>query len=381
MVSLVCALLYSMLVTAKVYFARHFIRHFVVRPYQGSLHNVAVLQPILSGDPLLAQTLGTSLKLLPEAHFYWLIDTADTRAQIVTEALKQQHPALNIHILQYQQAPAGINPKLFKLEAVLPLCQQPYLLVLDDDTSITAASLRAMLGELEQHTIATGLPYYHQGNTPYSALLAGFVNNNAATTYLATLPFMAPVTINGMCYAIKREALLALGGFAPVLHHLTDDLAVAELVLASGGSIAQLPQQQQIQTHLATARAYWQQMHRWYLFAQLLFVRKSRRIQGVMALLYGLPPLLCWLMLLALLWQPSFTAVLACAGALTLKLWLTRQLYDSADTQNPAAVLLALLSEYLQLLHLIHALCSKRIRWRSRYYRVYASDKFELLKP
>ncbi|WP_240222839.1 glycosyltransferase family 2 protein [Rheinheimera hassiensis] len=381
MVSIVFAVLYGMLAAAKAYFARRFIRHFVARSYQGGLHDVAVLQPILSGDPLLEQTLRTSLRLLPQAHFYWLTDTADAQAQTITVALKQQHPVLNIHLLQYEQAPAGINPKMFKLAAVLPLCQQPYLLVLDDDTSITSNSLRAMLGELDQHTIATGLPYYHHGNTGYSALLASFVNNNAATTYLATLPFMAPVTINGMCYAIKRDTLLALGGFAPVLHHLTDDLAVAELVLAGGGSIAQLPQQQQIQTHLATARAYWQQMHRWYLFAKLLFARKPRHIQAIMALLYGLPPLLCWLMLLALLWQPSLAALLTCAGALTLKLWLTRQLNGAVPGQQAGSVLLALLSEYLQLLHVVHALCSKRIRWRSRYYRVYASDKFEPLKP
>ena len=48
-----------------------------------AMHEVAVLQPILGGDPKLIDVLGGTLDALPEARFHWLIDDGDTQAQSV----------------------------------------------------------------------------------------------------------------------------------------------------------------------------------------------------------------------------------------------------------------------------------------------------------
>jgi hypothetical protein len=48
-------------------------------------------------------------------------------------------------------------------------------------------------------------------------MVGQFVNNNAALTYLSLLPVLAPVTLNGMAYAIKEADLTRLGVFTPLV--------------------------------------------------------------------------------------------------------------------------------------------------------------------
>ncbi len=59
------------------------------------------------------------------------------------------------------------------------------MVILDDDTILPPASLGALVAGLERAEVTTGLPrYYEDGRWP-SRLLAQFVANNAATTYLS----------------------------------------------------------------------------------------------------------------------------------------------------------------------------------------------------
>ena len=141
-------------------------------------------------------------------------------------------PGTRIDIVVLPPAPAGTNPKLWKLEAARAATDAPAFLVLDDDTRMPAATLAALTAALERHDLATSLPVYRAGAGWPSRLLAQFVANNAATTYLPLVPWLAPITINGMAYLLRRSRLDATGGFAPLFPHLTDDLAVAARVRA-----------------------------------------------------------------------------------------------------------------------------------------------------
>ena len=79
--------------------------------------------------------------------------------------------------------------------------------MLDDDTRMPAATLAALTAALERHDLATSLPVYRAGAGWPSRLLAQFVANNAATTYLPLVPWLAPITINGMAYLLRRSRL------------------------------------------------------------------------------------------------------------------------------------------------------------------------------
>jgi ceramide glucosyltransferase len=334
-----------------------------------------VVQPILSGDPGLSRSLEDNLLEFPEVRFLWLVDDDDLEAQSVTQALAPGYPE-QVRVILCPRPPEGVNPKLFKLERAWREIETPALIVLDDDTRLPRRTLDTLLTSLSDAEVSTALPYYRcDGNVP-TRLLAQFVNNTAALTYLPMLAFGPPLSINGMAYALRRDCLERCGGFEAVLRHLTDDLAVARHVRAHGGTIRQVSAPVQVETHVGSWSDYVRQMHRWFLFALLLIRSEPPGMQARLGLLLGLHPLLLWGALLTCL-KGSVLAIAVFAATCVVRgiapAWLQRRLTGRIRHQ-PA---LSLLSELLQPAHLLHAALSPNIRWRSRRYRVYANDRFE----
>nr|WP_255691324.1 glycosyltransferase [Luteimonas sp. XNQY3] len=345
-----------------------------------AMHEVAVLQPILGGDPRLVDVLGGTLDALPDARFHWLVDDGDTHAQSVIASLRATHPHAAILVHVNPPAPDGVNPKSFKLDRALAAVEAPACLVLDDDATLTAGALARLVAALDSADIATALPgYVDDGERLPGRLLAQFVNDNAALTYLAPLTWAAPVSINGMCYALRTARLRALGGFAPLLHALADDLAMADHVRTHGGRIAQTTAPVRVRTSIDGPAHYLRQMHRWMLFATLLLRRQPLRMRVLIALLHGLPPLLLWAMGIALAVQPTVIGALSVIGVLVLRAVAPAWLQRGLDVSAPQRPLLSLLAELLQPLHLLHASCVHTVRWRSRRYRVHADGGFHVV--
>lgn len=378
--SLVLALLYLLLLGLKAAGAARTLRRYPPRTQAGRCDDgrgVAILQPILGGDPLLADVLRDNLSALPGAHFHWLLDEADAIGRATAQALCAAHPRLRITCLLYPPAPAGINPKTFKLDAVLPRVQEPMLLVLDDDARLSAAALAQLVDELEQADLVTALPRYRDDGAPGARLMAQFVNNNAALTYLGLLPWLPPLSINGMCYALHSARLRALGGFAPLLPMLADDLALARALRARNARLHQSTACVEVQTHVPTLQRYRQQMHRWMLFALLLLRGETPAIRALVGVLHGLPPLLLWAVLLLAVVPPIGTPTLIAVLLLGVRSGLLAVLQRWTGGRSCHHPLASLLAELLQPLHLLHAACVPRIRWRTRLYHVRANDDFQ----
>ena len=230
---------------------------------------VTVLQAILSGDKRLSSVLESNLLPLAKQRFLWLCDEGDAEGIRITDDLIERHPEMAITRLLSPPCPDGVNPKVFKLMKAAGQVITPFFLVLDDDTHLPEDTAAALVQQASTHDIATGLPYYADARGLPSALLAEFVNNNSAMTYLSPLPLMPPVSINGMCYAMRSDHL---GVFAEISQHLTDDLALANLVRRKGGRIHQSFHTQRISTEVRGLRHYIRQMHRWHLFAPCIAV-------------------------------------------------------------------------------------------------------------
>ncbi|WP_341517264.1 glycosyltransferase [Citrobacter gillenii] len=368
------ALLWLTILLFKCVFARKILRAPRPESFIGS-HDVTVLQPILSGDPALSSVLETNLQQLPDAHFLWLIDDDDDEGARVSRQLQQRYPQCDIRLLRYAPAPQGLNPKLFKLEQARSQVQTSCLMVLDDDTSLDASSLQHMLSELNAHTLVTALPWYRPAHNIPSRLLAQFVNDNSALTYLPLLPFTRPLTLNGMCYVIYRDTLAQVGGFTPILHHLTDDLALATLLTRQGIEIVQSTATVQVQTSVPDLRRYARQMHRWFLFATLLMREKTVSVNLAIFLLQGLHPLLLWSMLILALSGGAADAVIL-TGVVIIRYFALRCVQHGLSELIPAHPMLSLLSELLQPVHLLHAMLNRTIYWRSRRYRIFSNDRF-----
>jgi ceramide glucosyltransferase len=339
--------------------------------------NVTVLQPILSGDIRLPIVLGDTIEALAHVQFVWLIDRDDRAAQDIAESLQRAHPAVRLDVQLFDAAPAGVNPKMFKLAGALGNVATPIAVVLDDDARLSAASLRQMVTQLERADLVTALPFYRETSQELGgALLAQFVNNNAALTYLALLPVAEPVSINGMCYAIRTASVAFPDALAPVLTQLADDLALARLFQARGLRIIQSTAAVEMETSTPTLRRYRQQMHRWFLFATLLLHDQSLFMQLTIALLYGVPALLLTGMLVGMATSWTLPAILISASVLLVRALTLIGLQRALTGRPRHRPLLSIISELSQPLHLLHALVDRTIIWRTRTYRVRANDDF-----
>lgn len=336
-----------------------------------------VLQPILGGDPALADVLERNLRALPQCRFLWLIDTDDAIGRAVAEQLRERHAEVAITCLECPPAPAGHNPKMHKLALAAAQVTTPHLVVLDDDTELPAASLAALLAALDEADLATGLPCYLDDGRFASRLLAQFVDNNAALTYLPLLNFWPPPSINGMGYALRLDALARMGGFAPLTRQLTDDLAVATQLQRCGGRLHQSTAPLFVRTSVRDLRHYSQLLHRWFLFALLLMHCQKPALRASILLLHGLPPLLLWAALVTAVGTRQPAALTAIAALLLLRSLGLRHVQRHFTGAPRHAFGASLLAELLQPLHALHALLQRRIRWRTRHYHVRANDDFE----
>lgn len=344
-------------------------------PHPG--RDVTVLQAILSGDPRLPDVLADNLRVLPQARFLWLVDADDPVAQQICRALAVTHAPVRVDVLEVAAPPPHLNPKLWKLEAARAACDSDVLLVLDDDTRMPAATLAALTAALDQHALATSLPsYVATGGWP-TRLLSQFVANNAATTYLPLVPWLAPITINGMAYALRRDTLEAMGGFAPLLTHLTDDLAVAGRVRRRGGRIFQSSQPHLVETTVRDATHYRQLMHRWFVFALVLQRSQPMALQALIGVLHGLPPLLFVTIVVLALSTPSAVSLALLATVIVVRAGVLTLLHRAIGVAGSHRVVASIVSELLQPLHLLHGLVSRRIVWRTRRYHVRSDSDFE----
>ncbi|MFN8477910.1 MAG: glycosyltransferase [Kouleothrix sp.] len=94
------------------------------------------------------------------------------------------------------------------------MAQGDVLCVLDDDTrSPDGAFECAALPGQPCAGLVFGLPFYTSFGTFWSRLVAYFVNSNSLLTYVPYTMLRAPITINGMFYALRRRtSLMRLAG-------------------------------------------------------------------------------------------------------------------------------------------------------------------------
>ena len=339
--------------------------------------DVTVLLPVVSGDPRLGEILRTSLRALDGAEFIWLVDEDDAPARELCAQLQREFPSALTRIALTPPPPDGHNPKLHKLAFVEREIRTRVVIVLDDDTAPTPAAGAALLGALPRCELATGLPFYLDGPGIGTRLVTQFVNNQAILTYLPLLAFHPPITINGMFYAMETAKLRALGGFAPQVGHVTDDFAMARLILNTGGRIEQTAEPHFIATTVSDAGHYVRLMHRWFVFASLLLRAQPLRWRFIILGLHGLPPLLLWLAFVASLLAPDGRAWSALAALVIGRAAMILAVQRIVAGRTAHAPVLSLCAELLQPFHLAHAACQRTILWRRRRIRVRADDDFD----
>lgn len=354
------------------------------RPPRG----VSILQPILSGDPALAQTLGHNLqmRISHRCEFLWLLDADDAEGQRICRELIASHPGADVQMLCLPPPSQGVNPKTFKLVQGLPAARGDVICVLDDDTMLPDGGLEECLPYLDTPDagLVFGLPYQVNFGNLWSGLVALFVNSSSLITYIPYASLHEPVTINGMFYALRRSVLDEVGGFTGLEPILADDFAIAQRVRAHGLRLVQTPLRHAISTHVPSARRYLRLMQRWFVFPRESLLRHlPRREQALVYALALAPTLLPLLLLLGLaLWPAPLPALLLglyFVYSYTVFLHLDRA-YLHAATPLRWSLLQPLMQVLLPLQVLAALLLPQRILWRGHVMQVTRGGGFRYLR-
>lgn len=349
---------------------------------------VSIVQPILSGDPTLAASLAASLRARSayRREWLWLTDEDDAEGLRVCRELIAAGPALDVRLLPTPPPADGDrrNPKTVKLIAGAAAARGDILLVLDDDTRLPDWGLETCLPFLDAPGVglAYGLPYYVSFDGLWSSLVAAFVNGHSLLTYLPPLALTAPFTINGMCYAVRRDVLDAVGGFAGLEGTLADDFAVAQRLRAAGYRLAQTPLRHAISTRVAGPGHYGALIRRWFVFPRESILRHvGRRDRAIVVLVTAAPSALPLLLTLATLARPSRRAAsfaAACHAAnFALFAWQDAR-YLGGATPWRWRWLVPLVQLALPLQIGAALLLPQRIRWRGHTMVVERGGGFRL---
>lgn len=348
-------------------------------PSPVALERVTIVQPVTSGDETLRETLKAGLDELPESPVIWIIDRSDDTARDLCRLLTTEYPNRNTRIVEADEPPPGINPKLWKQEAALPLVQTELLAVIDDDTRGSRQSVTQLVTALDGGAdIATGLPCYVPARGWWSGLVTEFVNSAAILTYLSAAACSEPRSINGMFYAVRTDYVRKNQLFAVTGRSITDDLAIAREIQRLGGKIVQTTRPQFISTTVTSATHYRRLMHRWFVFTRILIQSESPLIQAVCAVAYGLHPLLLIALSVLAVVQPS-SAIWPLVIVLVLRsatLGLINRTFTGSWRHSPVASVVA---EVLQPAFLVGACLHPVIWWRRRKIRVRRFNDFQYL--
>lgn len=341
--------------------------------------SVTILQPILSGDPSLSDSLAANLMALPTAKFIWLVDDDDPEGNEIVRAVADRFQRVEVKIVSCAPVPARMNPKAHKLALALPLVTTPVLVVLDDDTRLGARALAAMLAGLENGaTLATGLPRYNAAEGRCSGWLAEFVNSAAVLTYLPALAFSEPLTIHGMCYAMRTEEARRMDVFTTIAPSLTDDLALAIQLRRRGERIYQTVEPHDIATSVESWTALGRILKRWFVFARLLTETCEGPVKLGLVVAYVLPPLILGALLV--LACGSWLAATVGVAVLVVRDGLLRGIKRRfLGAAVPHRAFASLVLEVVQPALMVVAWLSGTIQWRSRRIRVRGVMDFELV--
>lgn len=359
------AALFAGLDAVRRHLARRALDEAGTPPPAASEADVTVLQPILGGDPALADTLAATLAAAPEAGFVWLLDEDDAAGLAAAEAALARTGHARVTRLVAPRPPAGVNPKTHKLAAGAATVTTPWLAVLDDDTVPGPGAFGRLAALAGPDTLATGLPVYHARSTPLARLVTGFVNGRSAVTYLPAARLGRTRTINGMISTMRTADLARRGGFAAIVHEVTDDYALARLFLDRGGRIRQAAEPVAVATSVRDLGHYVALQRRWMVFARLYLAENPD--PAILALVV-LPEILI-LPLVASAGLAGPLALAGLAGLLLARAYANRSLLFRL-TGRRAPILdpvFEILADLLAPLHAAAALVApNRIRWRSR---------------
>lgn len=234
-------------------------------PGATSLPLVTILKP-LKGIPADLEVNLASFLTLSGPDYEVLLGVADAQDPVI-EPVQQflgVHPQAPFRLLITQPQP-GLNPKMVNLMGLEPQIQGDLILISDDTTRAQPQSLERLVAAFADPKVgwACAPACIRQARTLGARLRAVFINGQLAAIQAGTYALTGIAPTMGCWLAVRKEALIQLGGFSALAPFLAEDGAIGPLLSAlgwRGAVIADLPGRYPGEWTVAMA---WDQAIRW----------------------------------------------------------------------------------------------------------------------
>lgn len=197
---------------------------------------VTVLKPISGIEPHFYESLKSYFQQdYPGFEIiFGLRDPADPAHWTITQ-LQQEFPAVPVKVV-FVADPIGVNPKTFKLRAMLQEASHEVLVISDADIRVERDYLRSVVRPLQDER--TGLV-----TCLYRGVRAGGLNSLLEALSMAG-DFAGQVLLGrmvggmrfglGATLATRKKQIAAIGGLAPWIEYLADDFVLGDRIAKAG---------------------------------------------------------------------------------------------------------------------------------------------------
>jgi dolichol-phosphate mannosyltransferase len=199
-------------------------------------------------------------------------------------------------VVQAGPLPEGWLGKPWALQRGLEEASGEVVVSLDADTRPAPGLVAAMAAELEHADLVSAGPRFLTGSAAqewlHASLLATLVYRFGPADVDGPQPSPARVMANGQCTAVRRERLLAEGGYALAPDRFTDDIALARALARRGWRVRFVDARDvlQVQMH-ASLPEVWREWGRTIAAADVTPARWQAADLAVVWLVLALPVL------------------------------------------------------------------------------------------
>jgi len=202
---------------------------------------VSILKPLRGTDPEMYESFRSHCRQdYPGYEIIFGVSERDDPAVALVERLQREFPACAIRLLVCSEI-LGSNVKVSNLVQMLPHARHEFVLVNDSDIRVPPGYLAGVMSPFSNPRVGlvTALYRGQAGPTLGSRLEALGISAEFMAGVLAARNIEAGLHFAlGATLALRREALLAIGGFEAVLDYLADDFELGARVAAAGYEVA-----------------------------------------------------------------------------------------------------------------------------------------------
>lgn len=299
--------------------ARAFVRG--RRPLAGAFHPpVSILKPLKGFDHDMYASFASHCRQQYGGEYEILfgVSSMDDPAVPAVEQLKAEFPQVAIRLVVCPEV-LGANGKVGNLAQMVPEARFDHILINDSDINVSPRYLERSMAPFADPKIGmvTALYRGRAHGTLGSKMEALGISTDFAAGVLTARKLEGGIRFGlGSTLAMSREALDAIGGFAPLVDHLADDYELGARIAAKGYRVELIDEVVETAVPAYSFRQFFAHQLRW---ARGMRDVRKRGYAGVL-FTFGLP----WAVLNLIAAGASLSSLallsLVCAARVTLAL-------------------------------------------------------------